>query len=155
MSIALQQVSNALSLSIGHIALNPLLTATLLYVLTKAPPGLRAHFTSRIGLLRDPKHHAQIVKALKWCLALGVTGVINKQLNHVALNAGRWASERKRWDWGREVAVVTGGCSGIGELVVKRLVGRGVRVAVLDVRQLPESLQGCKSVRWWSRVQWP
>jgi all-trans-retinol dehydrogenase (NAD+) len=40
--------------------------------------------------------------------------------------------------------VVTGGCSGIGELVVKRLIGRGIKVAVLDIQELPASLQGCK-----------
>jgi hypothetical protein len=69
---------------------------------------------------------------------------VNRQLNHAALNAGRWTSEKKRWKWDSEVAVVTGGCSGIGELTVRRLVGRGIKVAVLDIQQLPPSLQGCK-----------
>lgn len=146
MSVALQRVVNLLTLSVGHVALNPVLTGALLWILTKGPPQLRSQLTSRIAALRDPKRYAQILKALKWCLALGVTGVVNKQLNQVALNAGRFSSEKARWNWSREVAVITGGCSGIGELVVKRLVDKGIRVAVLDIQQLPPSLQGCKIV---------
>lgn len=99
---------------------------------------------SKSAILRDPKRFAQIVKALKWCLALGVTGVVNRQFNDVALNAGRWTSEKQRWNWHEEVAVITGGCSGIGELIVKKLINRGIKVAVLDIQSLPPSLQGCK-----------
>ncbi|KAI8943739.1 hypothetical protein NX059_001719 [Plenodomus lindquistii] len=150
MSVALQRVSNLLTLSIGHIALNPVITGALLYILTKGPPGLRAQLTSRIASLRDPLRYARVVKALKWCLAFGITGVLNKQANHVALNAGRFRSEKARWVWSQEVAVVTGGCSGIGELVVKRLVGRGIRVAVLDIQQLPKTLQGYANIKFFA-----
>lgn len=146
MSVAVQRLVNLLSLSIGHVALNPVVTAALLWVLTKGPPQLRSQLTSRIAALRDPHRSAQILKALKWCLALGVTGVLNKQLNQKALNAGRFGSEKARWNFSREVAVVTGGCSGIGELIVKRLINRGIRVAILDIQQLPPSLQGCKDI---------
>ena len=40
-----------------------------------------------------------------------------------------------------EVGVVTGGCAGIGVEVVKGLAGRGVKVVVLDVAELPERLK--------------
>lgn len=142
-----QRATNLISSSVNQVAFNPIVSAALLWVLTKAPVGFRDRIINKIGILRDPKRLAQLVKALKVCFALGVTGVVNRHLNDVALNAGRWmsSSEKKRWRWGEEVAVVTGGCSGIGELIVKGLVGKGVRVAVLDVRDLPASLQGCKS----------
>lgn len=39
------------------------------------------------------------------------------------------------------MAVVTGGCSGIGEEIVKGLKRRGVRVVVLDVQEVPERLK--------------
>jgi all-trans-retinol dehydrogenase (NAD+) len=116
-----------------------------LWILTKGPDGLRDRLIANITVLRDPKRLAQVVKALTWCLIFGVTGVVNRRLNDVALNAGRWRSDKNKWNWGEEVAVITGGCSGIGELIVKRLVGRGIRVAVLDIQDLPKSLQGCKS----------
>jgi all-trans-retinol dehydrogenase (NAD+) len=142
MSVALRRVLNLLTSSISQAALNPVVTTALLYILTKGPEQLRSQLTSRIAALRDPRRYAQIVKALKWCLAFGTVGVINKQLNHIALNAGRLRSEKARWNWSREIAVITGGCSGIGELVVKRLVNSGIKVAILDIQQLPPSLQG-------------
>jgi len=140
MSIALRHASAL----VGHAALNPVVTSALLWILTKAPVSVRARLTDRITVLRDPRRVEQIVRALKWCLAFGVTGVVNRKLNQVALNGGRWGSESAKWDWNKEVAVVTGGCSGIGMLVVKGLVGRGVKVAVLDVNDLPASMQGCE-----------
>lgn len=140
MSIALRHASAL----VGHIALNPVVTSALLWILTKAPISVRARLTNRIAILRDPRRVEQIVKALKWCLAFGVTGAVNRKLNQVALNGGRWGSETARWNWNKEVAVVTGGCSGIGALVVKGLVGRGVKVAVLDINDLPANMQGCE-----------
>lgn len=137
-------LSNLVSLSVSHVALNPVVTASLLWVLTRGPPNVRDPLLNRISSLRNPQTLARVVKALKWLLALGVTGTVNQQLNKLALNAWRLKNEKKRWDWSKEIAVVTGGCSGIGELVVKRLIGKGVKVAVLDIQQLPPSLQGCR-----------
>jgi D-arabinose 1-dehydrogenase-like Zn-dependent alcohol dehydrogenase len=57
----------------------------------------------------------------------------------------------KSWDCGKEVVVVTGGSSGIGELIVKYLAEKGVKVAVLDVNP-PKSTHGKYSfsiVREW------
>ncbi|KAH8178063.1 short chain dehydrogenase domain-containing protein [Sarocladium implicatum] len=47
----------------------------------------------------------------------------------------------KGWNWANEIAVVTGGSSGIGKCIVDRLVALGLRVAVLDVQDLPKDLQ--------------
>lgn len=152
MSAVLQNILKLVTTSVGHVALNPIITAALLWVLTKGPPQLRSQLTNRIAALRDPIRYAQILKALKLCLAFGTVGVLNKQLNHIALNAGRIRSEKAKWNWSREVAVVTGGCSGIGELVVARLISKGIRVAVLDIQQLPLSLQGCKPPRSYSHL---
>jgi all-trans-retinol dehydrogenase (NAD+) len=142
MSVALRRVLDLLTSAISQAALNPFVTAALIWILTKGPEQLRSQLTSRIAALRNPRRYTQIVNALKWCLAFGTAGVINKQLNHIALNAGRLRSEKARWNWSQEVAVITGGCSGIGELVVKRLVSNGIKVAILDIQQLPPSLQG-------------
>ena len=129
-------------------ALNPLLTATLLYLLTKSPDRLRGLIISRTTGLKNTQRYVQVVKALKWCLAFGLAGALNRRLNVAALNNGRFSNgrEKRRWVWGKEVAVVTGGSSGLGELMVRKLAGRGVRVAVLDVSALPRSLEGCKFV---------
>ncbi|XP_014553504.1 hypothetical protein COCVIDRAFT_107492 [Bipolaris victoriae FI3] len=146
MAAALQNLVNLVATSATHVALNPIVTTALLWILTKGPLQLRRQLTNRIPALRDSTQYAHIVKALKVCLAFGAARVLNKQLNHVALNSGRLRSDKARWNWSREVAVVTGGCSGIGELVVKRLISKDIRVAILDIRQLPPSLQSGKSL---------
>lgn len=143
MSVALQRVSNLVSLSVSHLALNPAVTASLLYILTKGPAGLRARLTSRIAALRDPLRYATILRTLKWCLALGLVKSLNKTLNHLALNNYRLRPAAAQWAWDKEIAVVTGGCSGIGALIVKRLMDKGVTVAILDVQGLPADLQDC------------
>lgn len=140
---AILRLQNLLSLFISHGALNPVVTGSLLFLLTKSPLQVRQQLYSRISSLQNPQRLAKVLKTLVVLLALGVLRKTNEQFNKVALNAGRWSSEKKRWNLKQEVAVVTGGCSGIGLLIVKGLVKKGVRVAVLDVQQLPATLQGC------------
>lgn len=142
--------SRLASLSISHIALNPLITGALLYALTKGPPRLRDRLIRSVSALRNPESLARVTKLLRWLLAAGVLRAANNALNKLALNAYRTNNEKKRWEWDEEVAVVTGGCSGIGLLTTKRLLLKGVRVAVLDVQQLPSELQGYAGVTFFA-----
>ena len=66
-------------------------------------------------------------------------------------------ADTARWNWPKEIAVVTGGANGIGlckfvfsskisliasaSVVVKGLIARGVKVAVLDVAPMDPSVQ--------------
>jgi len=134
----------------SKIALNPFITASLLWVLTRGPPNIRNQILKTITSLQSPPTLARVVKALKWLLAFGVLGTANRTLNELALNSWRAKSEKSRWQWNKEVAVVTGGCSGLGELLVKKLIDKGVRVAVLDIQQLPPSLRGHSSVQFFA-----
>ena len=143
MALPLQRLSDAVAFSLSHVALNPVLTAALLWALTGAPASLQDRLFGRVAVLRDPRAVGQVVKGLKWLFAVGLVRGVNLQLNKLSLNAWRFGDEKKRWDWSQEVAVVTGGSGGIGELVVKKLVRKGIKVAVLDVKPLPEGLQGC------------
>ncbi|KAF2129120.1 NAD(P)-binding protein [Dothidotthia symphoricarpi CBS 119687] len=142
MSLALRHASTLLTQTLTHTALNPLLTATLLYLLTASPRRIRSHLTHRIA---NPVRYARIVTALKWVLALGLVRKANQTLNAVALNGGRWGAAK--WVVEGEVCVVTGGCGGIGELVVRKLAGKGVRVAVVDVVALPEGMRGYANIK--------
>jgi all-trans-retinol dehydrogenase (NAD+) len=141
MSVAVRRTLNLAT----SLALNPALTAPLLWLLTYGPQSLRTRLADRVGALRDPQQRVLVLKVLRWLLAAGVVRGVNRSLNRVALNAWRFGSERGRWRWEGEVAVVTGGSSGFGELIVKKLASKGVKVAVLDIRPLPVGLQGCKS----------
>lgn len=57
---------------------------------------------------------------------------INRRLTSQALNNAVDA----KFDWSREIALVTGGAGGIGAEVVKKLARGGTRVIVLDVLPL-------------------
>ncbi|KAH6886778.1 short chain dehydrogenase/reductase [Thelonectria olida] len=50
------------------------------------------------------------------------------------LVTGKGTSNSYQWDWQREVVLVTGGSNGIGELVARKLAGRGIKVVALDLR---------------------
>lgn len=64
----------------------------------------------------------------------------------------RWLTRRKvnnyltdkSWDWKSEIVVVTGGSSGIGALMVAKLVQRNVKVILVDLNEPQGKL--CKSV---------
>jgi all-trans-retinol dehydrogenase (NAD+) len=81
----------------SKIALNPFVTASLLWVLTRGPSSIRDRVFEIVISLRNPRTLAQVVKALKWLLAIGVLGTTNRTLNELALNSWRTKSEKSRW----------------------------------------------------------
>lgn len=84
-----------------------------------------------------------ILPIIKSILGFGVVRFVNLAMNSLAHNNWRISSSppSKSWDWPNEIAVVTGGCGGIGMSLVEGLTAKGVRVAVLDVADPPPSLQ--------------
>lgn len=73
-------------------------------------------------------------------VGLGVARKLSASLSAVATNNWRISSKPpggKTWDWPNEMAVVTGGCGGIGLALVDGLTAKGVRVAVLDIVDEP------------------
>jgi len=51
-------------------------------------------------------------------------------------NQGNLLFSPPRYDWGEQIVVVTGGASGVGELLANTLAVRNVTVAVLDVKPI-------------------
>jgi short-subunit dehydrogenase len=43
-----------------------------------------------------------------------------------------WTSDGT-WDWSKEIVIVTGGCSGIGESICSKLAEQNIKVVILDV----------------------
>ncbi|KAF2874606.1 hypothetical protein BDV95DRAFT_487668 [Massariosphaeria phaeospora] len=80
--------------------------------------------------------YARLCSFVKWALALGLVVQVNAVLNRWAENRWLWKGDKSTWDWSSEVAIVTGGANGIGAATVKKLVARGIRVAVLDVQPI-------------------
>ena len=115
---------------------NPFVTGTLLWGVIRA----RSDIEIRTGLTG----YKAFLTLLKVLLAWGTLKRINARLNSIALNHWKLRSDKAKWNWSNEVAIVTGGCSGFGLLVTERLVRQGVKVAVIDVSPFPDRLQGRK-----------
>jgi len=76
--------------------------------------------------------HETAYGRLKKLFYLGLARWVSKALDAGAVN--NWT--RDRYEWSEEVVLITGGAGGIGGEVVKLLAVKGVRVVVLDVREM-------------------
>ncbi|KAI1129263.1 NAD(P)-binding protein [Nemania abortiva] len=127
-------------------ATSPFLTGPLLLAVTYYPDAVRRvvlDLASRVPGLHAPPSNLNFstaTTALCVLFALGVASKLNGVLNTMAANSWRLRAV-KGWDWPKEIAVVTGGSSGIGRLVAEKLAALGVRVAVLDVQKMPEAME--------------
>ena len=135
--------------------LSPLFSGPLLAAVTWTPEqtrrvlGLISERLSTIELgSAMGSERSGVVLALRILFGIGLARFINKRLSSSAANGWRLSSPGG-WDWRQEIAVVTGGSGGIGAKITERLVKLGVRVAVLDVTELPTTLQNNASVRFY------
>lgn len=108
-------------------ALGPILKGTLFNPLLTIPLVLLGRYTKRgfdLSIL-----HEKAFKRLKILMYLGIIRYINNYLSHGALD--NWVADK--YDWDKEIVVVTGGAGGIGGEIVKLFEEKGVTVVVLDV----------------------
>ncbi|KAF2649837.1 NAD(P)-binding protein [Lophiostoma macrostomum CBS 122681] len=87
------------------------------------------------------EHGTSAISSLRWFFAICLLWQVNVILSRWAENRWSWRTDRSAWNWEKEVAVVTGGSSGIGAEIVQRLISHGIRVAVLDIVPLSDALQ--------------
>lgn len=59
--------------------------------------------------------------------------MLKKASNRLSLWAHNNYMSDKTWDWGSELVVITGGCGGIGALVVSKLAAKNIKVVILDI----------------------
>lgn len=139
---------------LARIVLSPILTGPLLLAATYAPEETKYILTTMATKIPDkimtatPTDLSTTKTVLRVVVALGIVRLINKILNTMASNSWR-ITKSTGWDWPKEIAVVTGGSSGIGAATVDRLVGMGMRVAVLDVQDMPKAMQTNNRVRFY------
>lgn len=144
-SIASSLVGGEQPSLVSRLAFNPFLTGAVVVLLRGVPEKIRNEVLSRLSISpsRDLTLPATVAATL---FVVGLASRINAKLSDVSANAGRW-SQPTTWNWQKEIAVVTGGCSGIGQCIVANLVARNVKVAILDVQSLPNAFQNNPKIR--------
>lgn len=81
---------------------------------------------------------AGFIRALKALLGLNVTRSVNNKLSQYVVN--NWKKDAKFIN-SREIVLITGGSSGIGELIALDFAKRGVKVISLDLNP-PKNTRG-------------
>lgn len=120
-------------MAIKHVA-QRLAPLALLALLLSTPTSTLEHYLGASSSSFTRETWPSLVQpALKALLGLGVVRAVNAGLNALAQNNWRLSSGSSQWDWPHELAVVTGGCGGLGLSLVAGLTAKGVRVAVLDI----------------------
>ncbi|KAI9686355.1 MAG: hypothetical protein M1822_003700 [Bathelium mastoideum] len=76
--------------------------------------------------------HKNAFKRLRQALLLGLIFRTSDALDRLVAN--NWT--RAKYDWKKEIAVVTGGSDGVGKIIVQLLAERGTAVCVLDIQPL-------------------
>jgi all-trans-retinol dehydrogenase (NAD+) len=136
----------------------PLLTGTLLYVLTRGPLSFRdrllSPFRSNLLSRNGAARIAALITILKVLTSVGVIRLINGALNSLAWNKwqviGRPGAPLSFGPEKEELAIITGGSSGFGYEMVKGFPEHA-RVVVLDVSAFPAELARCEYRQEW---QW-
>ncbi|GIJ88479.1 hypothetical protein Asppvi_007403 [Aspergillus pseudoviridinutans] len=107
--------------------LGKLIQSTLLSPWKSLPLLLLAQYTAKGQQLA--LEHPRFFQVLWLLTFLAVLRRVNACLNTRTLNNG----VSDRFDWNREVVVLTGGSNGIGRRIAQLLGGRGIKVALLDI----------------------
>ena len=114
---------------------DPRITAPLLVALLYYPEKL-------YQLLPDALHpliaSSALIKTLEICLCLGIVGGVNKKLSQWTAN--NWKKDAK-FVKDEELVLISGGCSGIGQLMAEDFAKRGFKVVVLDLNKPKTALR--------------
>jgi len=123
-------------------AFNPAVSGALLLALTQAPASIRDPLADTLRQYISTSGLDRTVTALKWLFGIGLYRIASDFLGDLAQNNFRLRSERHRYDWPKEIAVVTGAASGFGRLISEGLASHGINVMALDlVDSLPKDMQ--------------
>ncbi|KAH6683865.1 short chain dehydrogenase/reductase [Halenospora varia] len=109
------------------ILLQPVLTGALLLARSQDQSKYDQLISTVTKNRINPSLFDSVTKVL---LVSGLLYQLNNTLTRLALNNFR---SDKSWDWQKEVVLVTGGCSGIGQLIVEKLSEQNIKVVIFDV----------------------
>ena len=107
-----------------------LLKSTILSPVLTLPLVLLARYSQRGQHLAA--NHEKVFRGLRQLFWLGLLSRVSETLDRLVAN--NWTNDKYEWD--KEIVVVTGGSDGIGKIVVQLLAERGLKVCVLDIQPL-------------------
>ncbi|KAK6524250.1 hypothetical protein TWF694_005906 [Orbilia ellipsospora] len=115
-----------------------ILSAATLAYLNLAPPQFREPLVELLS--KSPVAAKTIFKLASiyagFKLCTGLISNINSYFSHKKEN--NWVEDK--YDWEKEVVLITGASSGLGEQIAIQLVEKGITIVALDVNPLPETL---------------
>jgi len=121
----------------------PILTGGLLFALTTAPPEYKEPLLAKLREQLSEQVIARGITALKVLFGLTTAGFLNDYFSEIAQNNFYFFSDKHRYNWPKEIAVITGGTGGFGSLMSKELAAKGVKIMVVDLRdELPDHMKG-------------
>jgi all-trans-retinol dehydrogenase (NAD+) len=145
MAALIPSIANLIA-TISKATLNPIVAGTGLAALRYGPEHVSLPLLKEVSLSGARRDRVRAV--LKVLLALAIARSIHRALNAIANNHWRVWTQKSAWNWHNEIAVITGGSSGIGKATALGLVKRGVRVAVLDLQELPQDMERDSNIHY-------
>lgn len=135
---------------IRNVIFNPLITGPLLLLLTVGPQQVREPILGSLQSYSSYRPVERGLLALKWLFGLGLAGSVHNFLSELGQNNFRLRSEKHRYDWPNEIAVVTGAASGFGRLISEGLAAKGIRVMALDLHaSLPADMPSNEKISYY------
>lgn len=121
--------------------LAPILTGSILYLLTRAPPSTREPALLHLRQVLSDHNISRALTVLTGLFGFSIVRYINSYLNELANNNYYITSQTSKWVWNKENAVVTGASSGFGTLFSRDLAAKGIHVAALDINDPPADFE--------------
>ena len=129
---------------------SPAITGALLFALTRAPDNVRQPLLQRLRQYLSGNSIARIITTLKWLFALGLVRNVNTAFSEIAQNNFRLRSEKSKYDWPNEIAVITGATGGFGSLMSKGLAAKGVKIMAVDITEdMPQHMKEHQQISYY------
>ena len=123
---------NLVTVPLRRILFDPKTTASLYVALAYYPSQVESILPVRLHpLLRQLASSSNLLTALKVLFGIGALRAANNKLSSLVVN--NWKSNAK-FVKSQELVLITGGCSGIGEMMAVEFARKGVKVVVLDLK---------------------
>jgi all-trans-retinol dehydrogenase (NAD+) len=120
-------VVSAITAPIRLALTDPRVTGPLLIALTYFPEKLKRRLPAALHAFLTS---SRFVQTLKVALSIGLLKTLNNAYSQYTVD--NWKGNA-RFVKSQELVLITGGCSGIGELMAKQFAEKGVKVVVLDI----------------------